>query len=287
MPDHSTVENLFGCYLLYCRNERYKGQTYIGFTNNPTRRIRQHNNGTKAGGAYRTSNKGPWDMVLMIHGFPTKISALRFEWAWQHPKKSRRLHHLPGKRSSEKKFEYCFRVVCEMLRTAPWERLPLTIRWLKQEYQLDFPVGREPPTHMPMAYGVVFNKKVKPAERIETNSQPQQAATSDSDLPSLSISSTCQRCAVCVKKLRPDANTISCLAPTCNMKSHVICLASNFLKYTKESDSQQILPVEGKCPRCKIEVLWGDLIRHKQGCYQDIQVEENTGSSEDDVWQRS
>ena len=31
---------------------------------------------------------------------------------------------------------YCVRVMCNMLRTGPWNRLPLTIRWLKQEYEV-------------------------------------------------------------------------------------------------------------------------------------------------------
>lgn len=40
-----------------------------------------------------------------------------------------------------------------MLNTGPWSRLPLTIQWLKQEHQQNFPVEKPPPMHMPIAYG--------------------------------------------------------------------------------------------------------------------------------------
>ena len=46
-----------------------------------------------------------------------------------------------------------------MLLVGPWWRLPLTIRWLKQEYELPFPLDKQPPVHMPIAYGQVEVKR--------------------------------------------------------------------------------------------------------------------------------
>merc|ERR1712013_874320 len=105
------------------------------------------------------SNRGPWDMTLVVHGFPNDISALRFEWAWQHPKSSRRLNSLPGKKASEKRFDYELRLLACMLRMGPWDRLPLTIQWLLPDYQRDFPPTLEPPLHMPICVGPVKSTK--------------------------------------------------------------------------------------------------------------------------------
>ncbi|KHG13745.1 Structure-specific endonuclease subunit SLX1 [Gossypium arboreum] len=70
-------KGFFACYLLTSLSPRHKGHTYIGFTVNPLRRIRQHN-GEIGSGAWRTKSRRPWEMVVCIYGFPTNVSAHPF-----------------------------------------------------------------------------------------------------------------------------------------------------------------------------------------------------------------
>ena len=71
-------------------------------------------------------------MVCIIHGFPNSISALRFEWAWQNPEKSRRLKTiaLSKKERKESPLDFHVRIACHMLNSDPWRRLAVTWRWL-------------------------------------------------------------------------------------------------------------------------------------------------------------
>ena len=86
----------------------------------------------------------------------------QFEWAWQHPHSSRRLSHVSRRSKKESSLQFHWRVVSNMLRVAPWNRLPLTARWLKQEYRMDFEPSLQPPLHIPIAFGSVRAKKALP-----------------------------------------------------------------------------------------------------------------------------
>ncbi|KAI5120020.1 hypothetical protein M0805_004649 [Coniferiporia weirii] len=80
----------YACYLLKSIKTPKSTVTYIGSTPNPPRRLRQHN-GELTAGAWKTTRNRPWVMHMIVHGFPSKLSALQFEWAWQHPNRSRHL----------------------------------------------------------------------------------------------------------------------------------------------------------------------------------------------------
>jgi predicted GIY-YIG superfamily endonuclease len=82
------------CYILRNIEPAYKKMTYIGSTNNPLRRIRQHNK-ELVGGAKYTSGKGVWEIYALLTGFPNHINTLSCEWRLKHP---------TGKRKRSKKY---------------------------------------------------------------------------------------------------------------------------------------------------------------------------------------
>lgn len=135
-----------------------------------------------------------------------------------------------------------------MLCIGPWCRLPLVVRWMSEEFIQEFSPGLEPPLHMP-----VITKAVKTAKLPR------------SDVPEVNEQLPAPTCALCRTSIARE-DRLSCLFPQCQMSAHIICLASRFL-----GDSPCLLPVDGTCPSCSNTLLWGDLVRFKNGCYRDLQ----------------
>ncbi|CAH8850094.1 unnamed protein product [Trichobilharzia szidati] len=240
----------YGCYILLSLNPKFRGKTYIGFTVNPKRRIRQHNSGCLKGGAKSTSGKGPWEMVLIVHGFPNAISALRFEWAWQNPKLSRRLKYsLPVKKPRETSFDYRLRVLALMLCSGPWNRLGLTIQWIKQSYARNLSENLVPPLHMPIAFGPV-----------EANCMDKPSTTNK-------VSGLCHLCGV---PFSVDSSLPLICPASCPLGQwHLLCLA-NYMTRTNDSPSSHsnqshisyLIPLSAPCPACyEAELLWPSLIK--------------------------
>lgn len=82
------------CYILRNTNDKYKTMTYNGSTNNPFRRLRQHNEEI-CGGAKATHGKAQsWEIYALLSGFENHVNALSCEWRIKHPSGK------PGKRDS-------------------------------------------------------------------------------------------------------------------------------------------------------------------------------------------
>ncbi len=102
----------------------------------PRRRIDQHN-GVLDGGAKKTSKKRPWEMVLVVYGFPSQVAALRFEWCWQNPAESlltrNALSGMPKAQQTKERLAAKIRVLYEMVHVAPFSRFPLNVFWLLKD----------------------------------------------------------------------------------------------------------------------------------------------------------
>ena len=77
-------------YLIYNKNN-----SYAGVTPDPERRIKKHNQEIAGGAKYTKMVGKGWKYICQVHGFKTKIDALKFEWAVKHcpPKKNKGIYN--------------------------------------------------------------------------------------------------------------------------------------------------------------------------------------------------
>lgn len=148
-----------------------------------------------------------------------------------------------------------------MLRVAPWNRLPLTIQWLSDDFFRDFPTP--PPMHMSIKCGRIKIKK--------------KATNVDSEVLLTQSQGLIKFCFLCDKIIQnPLIEMVTCLQPSCKLVCHIVCLAVHCLK----DEPGQVIPVEGICPICDKTFLWGDVIRKQKGCSDIVEDLNNTDAFE-------
>lgn len=70
-------------HFVYILREIEGKKTYVGYTVDLERRLRQHNGEIKGGAKYTSGKK--WEFAGYIAGFPDNIIALQCEWRLKHP----------------------------------------------------------------------------------------------------------------------------------------------------------------------------------------------------------
>ncbi len=231
------------------------------FTVDPIRRIRQHN-GEVAGGAARTRRCRPWEMVLVVHGFPTQTAALQFEWAWQHPERSLDVREAAAALGRKARYGVRGKVALLMaiLGAEPWRYYPLGVRFLGAAGAALRAGCAEPPAHVGVAAGPLLDMP-------ECAAAPAPSALDADAAAALLLGPAAEapparggkgsrkatHCALCAK-----AATRTWAPCACGARCHVECLARAFL--AEGGDPAATLPARGSCPACGAAATWSEVL---------------------------
>ncbi|KAJ5280301.1 hypothetical protein N7478_005673 [Penicillium angulare] len=272
------------CYLL--RSTIRHASLYIGSTPNPIRRLSQHNGDAK-GGAKRTSRDKlrPWEMALVVEGFMSRVGALQFEWAWQHPDRTRHIHPDNDDHPSQSKVVVNPRTgktkprpgrsrrsltahledLHELLRSTLFSSWPLEVRFFcadvhrvwrvwNDRVNTPFPDSRTIlDGDCPSSRGDTASNRVGSIQNLSVDYTKFESYLEKSmfildDADDL-------QCQICKEAVVPtEQQILVCPHQSCRGTNHLSCLSTHFLEAS--GDLNTLVPKEGTCPTCKQTVQW-------------------------------
>ncbi|PWY79629.1 structure-specific endonuclease subunit slx1 [Aspergillus heteromorphus CBS 117.55] len=296
--DHTKpIPAFYCCYLL--RSTKKHISLYIGSTPHPARRLAQHNGDSK-GGARKTAkdDRRPWEMVLLVEGFTSRVAALQFEWAWQNPKLSwqhpvnrrdleldttcdnaRAAQNNPKApttkrrgRGSRRSLKYHLEDLHVFLRSPYFSKWPLKLRFFNADvYQLWTSwcdrVDGLLPDHVRLILDGDCPKdhshdegdlRVRNVTYMKADYSPIHDYVEKANF--MLDDPEDLRCKVCQAQILPQEDlAVVCPQVDCHCISHLLCLSTKFLNTAKEPD--QLVPIDGNCPACNKVVQWSTMMQ--------------------------
>ncbi|GMM54653.1 endonuclease [Maudiozyma humilis] len=290
------------CYFL--QSIEHRQSFYVGSSPNPVRRLRQHNGELVRGGAYRTKRSGtrPWEMLMIVYGFPNKIVALQFEHAWQHGYKTRfiqeedRLINKKNSGSAGRNVNYKLALVRQLLNHRFFKFMNLGVQFFNSDVKDIWDTNKFAVTLDPYYTKwncISISEGAQSLKKYDlknlTIDELTEIADANKDLVTefydTSLAKDKERieqyleilmngimdCSVCGEKFDYTSEDIDmkpyisfCLNDDCRCVSHLDCLCEKFIQDDTDivDKSMAIIPLGGECSKCNQKLKWTSLVKY-------------------------
>ena len=283
---------MYFCYILCSLHSKYLNSTYIGFTDDPFHRIRQHNGEIKGGAKY-TKRRRPWKLILVISNFPNKIAALKFEWAWQNPFSSNFIkgdidNKIIIPKMTKKKLsnyytsvKFKIEVLNLLINSKVFERINLNINIFD-----DNPVDDIVISDILKSNYTKINKNINIEEfkkNMKANKKEEINNIINDELSSFEGLNIADKCIICeevfnnkIKNNKKDElisesseggnednkesnNEYIVKCKKCKCPFHMVCLANYEL--SKNNDTFNLVPKSADCFVCGSNLIWSEWVK--------------------------